>query len=115
MLTVVLVLNGLIGLACLWVAWWLWRLKNQLSRAADNLIAAEKAVYRVLYRAPEHITRGQTGTHRLRRNLAQLEPQLQQIQQLMTLLNVAQAILLRRSIFSQNSGSRRRSAARWFR
>ncbi|MGA7934707.1 MAG: hypothetical protein WCA35_14275, partial [Kovacikia sp.] len=88
MLTLVLILNGLIGLGCLLIAWQLWMLKNRFARAADILISVEKSVHRVLHGAPGYIGRGQSGTHRLRHNLKQLEPQLQRIQQMMTLLSV---------------------------
>jgi hypothetical protein len=112
MLTVVLVINGLIGLVCLFVAWRLWKLKNQLSRAADTLISLERSVHRVLHGAPGYITRGQSSTHRLRHNLKQLERQLQRIQQMMTLLSIGQRLWQRRFISSQRSRPSQRSTAR---
>lgn len=112
MLTVVLVMNGLIGLVCLFVAWRLWRLKNQLSRTADTLISVERSVHRVLHGAPAYITRGQSSTHRLRHKLQQLELQLQRIQQVMALLSVGQMLWQRRFISAQRFRQGKRSPAR---
>ncbi|WP_421657649.1 hypothetical protein [Leptothermofonsia sp. ETS-13] len=90
MLTIVLILNGLIGLGCLLVAWQLWRLKRQLANAADTLTAVERKVHRVLSPAPKYILMGQSGTHHLRKSLEGVEPQLQRIQQIMKLLSLSQ-------------------------
>lgn len=95
MLIFVLVINGLIGLACLFAAWRLWKLKRQLAQAADTLISVEQKVHRVLYPAPRYISMGQSGTANLRQKLASLEPRLQQVQKLLALISFSQ-ILWRR-------------------
>ncbi len=112
MLTVVLVMNGLIGLACLFIAWRLWTLKNQLARTADTLTSVERKVHRVLYRAPEYIHKGKSSTHYLRQNLQNLEPQLQRMQQLMSLLSIGQLLWQRRFMLSQRPKPSRRSTSK---
>ncbi len=108
MLTVVLILNGLIGLGCLLVAWQLWRLKRQLAHTADTLTAVERKVHRVLYPAPKYISMGQSGTHRLRQSLKDKELQLQRIQQMMKLLSLGQIFWRRVFVLSAASKSGRR-------
>jgi hypothetical protein len=105
MVNFVLVANGIIGLVCLLIAWKLWKLKCYLAHAADKLTTAERNVHRVLYPAPEFILRGQSGTSHLRRNLADLEPQIQRIQQLMSLLSMGQLLWQRRLMFTQRPKS----------
>jgi len=112
MLTVVLIINGVIGLACLFIAWRLWTLKNQLAQTADTLTSVERKVHRVLYRAPEYIQRGKSSTHQLRQSLQHLEPQLQRMQQLMSLLSIGQLLWQRRFVLSQRPKSSGRSMSR---
>jgi hypothetical protein len=92
MLNLVLIANGMIGLVCLLVAWKLWQLKCYLAHAADTLASAERSVHRVLHPAPRYILMGQSGTSHLRQNLAGLEPQIQRIQQLMSLLSLGRLV-----------------------
>jgi hypothetical protein len=57
MVTVVITINMLIASGCLYVAWQVWKLRIALSRAADGLIAAERATAQVLSGAPQGIGR----------------------------------------------------------
>jgi len=88
---IVVVLNGLISLLCLYVAWRVWKLRRRIAAAADVIAAAEQRTYAVLHGAPKAIYKGQSGVHRLRGRYQQLELQLQQIQQALTLLGLVKS------------------------
>ncbi len=94
MLTLVLILNALISLACLFVAWKLWNLRRVLGRVADALLAYERSTYRVLHGAPGAIAKAERGTNSARRGYRQLEAkldaQLRQVEQVIRLLRLGQ-------------------------
>jgi hypothetical protein len=92
MTTIVLILNGLIALLCLYVAWQLCRLRSVLANAADALTIAERTTHRVLYNAPEAIGSGQLGSFQLRQRYRLLSLQLQQVQQVLSLLGLGQVV-----------------------
>jgi hypothetical protein len=92
MLTVVVVLNVLISLICLYVAWRVWNLRRALAAAADVLTIAERNTYAVLHGAPNAISNGQVGVQGLRERYQQLEVQLQKVQQVLTLLGLGQSV-----------------------
>ncbi|MDX2215101.1 MAG: hypothetical protein SFY66_17575 [Oculatellaceae cyanobacterium bins.114] len=83
MVTVVVILNSLIGLACLYAAWRVWRLRQALATIADSLIAAERNTHRVLNNAPNAIIKGQLGVYQVR----QQTQQLQKVQQILALVS----------------------------
>lgn len=112
MLTVVLIGNGLIGIACLWVAWQLWHLKATLANVADTLLSVERAVYDVLHPAPGYILKGQAGMHQLRQNYQKLEPQFERLERALALLGVGQLLWRRRSLLLQRPKSTRRTGKR---
>lgn len=99
MLNVVVVLNVLISLLCLYVAWQVWNLRRVLGATADAVLLAERNTYKVLHDAPENILQGQVGVGSARDSYQQLEVQLQKIQQVLTLLSLVQRVwgLSRRS------------------
>ncbi len=97
MVTVVVIINTLISLALLYVAWKVWRLKQWLAKLADKLIAAELSTYTVLHRAPKAIYRGQQNIHDLRRRNQLLELQIKQARQIFSLLAMGQQFWLRYS------------------
>lgn len=99
MLNVVVALNVLISLLCLYVARQVWNLRQVLSSTADAVLLAERNTYKVLHPAPEMISQGQVGVGRARDSYQQLEVQLQKIQQILTLLSLVQTVwgLSRRS------------------
>ncbi|HEY9619912.1 MAG TPA: hypothetical protein V6C78_06070 [Crinalium sp.] len=105
MLIIVLSLNGLIALGCLYGVWRVVKLRRSLSRAADALTTAEQICHRVLHNAPEAIMQGQLGSYELRQYYRQLKPQLRQAQQILALFGMGQAIWRRRSPFRRRSGS----------
>lgn len=92
MLNVVVVLNVLISLLCLYVAWQVWNLRRVLAAAADAVLLAERNTYRILHPAPEAISQGQLGVGGARDSYQQLELQLQKIQQVLTLLSLVQRV-----------------------
>ncbi len=92
MLTLVVVLNGLISLLCLYIAWQVWELRRVLAKVADSVSSAERNTYRVLHNAPKAISQGQLGTRHLRKQYRQLDRQLQQVQQILVLFNLGQKI-----------------------
>lgn len=97
MVMVVVTLNFLIALCCLFAAWRIWRLRRFLAKITATLTAAERSTYAVLYGAPRGIGGGQTGIYQLRRSYQQLQPQLQQLQQILGWVRLGQRAWLRRS------------------
>lgn len=92
MVTTVLILNGLIALVCLYAAWQVCRLRSTLAAIADALTTAERVTHRVLHGAPQAITTGQLGTAQMRQQYRLLTLQLQQVQQVLTLLGMGQLL-----------------------
>lgn len=97
MLTVVLIVNALIALLCLYVAWQVWNLRRVLANVADTLISVERNTYAVLHGAPNAIIKGQRGTRQLRKQYRQLQTQLQRAEQVLGLLSLGQTAWRRRS------------------
>lgn len=97
MLTFVLLFNFLLAALCLITAWQVWRLRRSLARVADALTLAEQKTHRVLQGAPSSIARGQLGIYELRQQVQQLEPQLQQLQRVVGLLQLGQSLWRQRS------------------
>jgi hypothetical protein len=91
MVTVVVVLNLLISLLCLYGAWWVWNLRRSLAAATKVLTDAERSTYAVLHGAPNAISQGQLGSRGLRDRYQQLELQLQQVQKVLGLLGLVQS------------------------
>lgn len=92
MVTVVVILNLLIALLCLYVAWRMWQLRRVLAKATDALIAAEHSTHQVLSDAPEFVLRGQGGVAHLRKQYLRAALQLQKAQQILTLLGLGQFV-----------------------
>ena len=90
--TVVVVLNGLIGLACLLVAWQFWQLKRRLASVTETLMSLQHTIYNIFHPAPGYIYKGQTGIAKLRRNYQQLQPQLQRLEQILGLISLGQTL-----------------------
>jgi hypothetical protein len=106
MLTIVLVINASIALLCILVAWQVWKLRRTLGRAADSIAAAERATHRVLYRAPVAIANGQIGVNSLRQKLRRLEPQWQQVQQVLGLFSLGQTAWRQSNKLAKNRSRR---------
>jgi hypothetical protein len=92
MVTVVLVLNGLLALLCLYVAWQIYCWRSILANVADTLTAAERSTQRVLHSAPPAIATGQVGSAHLRQQYRLLTLQLQQVRQILALLGLGQLV-----------------------
>jgi hypothetical protein len=92
MVTVIVVLNVLISLLCLYAARKVWNLRRVLAASVDAVTLAERNTYALLHGAPKNISQGQLGVHSLRERYQQLEQQLQKVQQVLTLLVLIQRI-----------------------
>ena len=86
MIGVVISLNIAIALFCLSIAWRVWRLSRALAKVADTLLLWEYSTHNTLYQAPESILLGQQRIAQLRRQQAQLQFHLQQVQKILTLI-----------------------------
>lgn len=102
MVIVVVVINLALALMLLYGAWRVRKLQRPVARLADAISRFERSTYKVLHRAPNAISKGQLGIYRLRQKQQQLEPQLQQMRQVLTLLGLGQQIW-RRFVLSQRS------------
>lgn len=105
-LVAVLIANLLLSAVCLFVAWKIWQFRRALSRAADALLSAERVTHRVLYRAPEFLLKGQTGSRGLRSQYRDLQSRLQRLEQVLSLINSG-LLLWRRSTVSSSQTSKR--------
>ncbi len=92
MVTVVIGINLLIAVLCLYAAWQVWKLQKILARAADALTTAERCTYAVLAGAPNAIARGQVSTNRLRQQYRNLELQLLKAQQILALTGLSRFV-----------------------
>jgi hypothetical protein len=95
MLVVVLVVvnNFLFGIACLWIARRIWKFRLKLAKISDQILGIERAVHRVLYPAPGYITKAQMSTSKARDRYAKLGVQYEKIQQILSILSLAQLFL----------------------
>jgi hypothetical protein len=92
MVTVVVVINTLISLVLLYVARRVWKLKQRLGRIADRLTAYERRCHAVLNKAPENIYTSEQNIHNLRQRNQALQMQIQQVQQIISLLLLGRQI-----------------------
>ena len=86
MVTVVVIINLLLALLCLYGASRMWQLRRSFAQAANALIMAEKSTHEVLYGAPQAIMQGQIGAQQVRVRYHQLEPKLSQAQRALIML-----------------------------
>lgn len=91
MVTVV-VINTLIALLLFYVAWQVRQLRPRLTRIADKLIAVERSTQAALQRAPNAMTRGQTGIQKLRQGNEPMQLKIQRVRQVLSLLGIGQQI-----------------------
>ena len=109
MLQIVVGINILISVLCLYVAWRVWTLRRALAITADVVASFERSTYLTLHGAPQAIYNGQLGVRGLRERYQQLDRQLQQVQQVLTVLTLLQGIL--RVGVRQHTASRRSKTA----
>ena len=93
MVAVVVVINVLISLLCLYIAWFLWNLRRALSVAADVVTLFDRDTHNALYGAPQAISQGQLGIRATRGSYQNLEIQLQRVQQVVAFLGLLQRLL----------------------
>ncbi|MBW4519284.1 MAG: hypothetical protein KME16_06230 [Scytolyngbya sp. HA4215-MV1] len=103
LLTVVLIINVLLALICLWVAWKLRQLRRTLARVIDTLLYVEQVIYQVLHSAPDAILKGQSGSYRLQQQYQNLQIQLQRLQQILVLVNLGRTLWARKSVLLRNA------------
>lgn len=92
MLTLVLVINTVIALACWLAVWQVWQLRRRLRKVTNTLDAVEKRTDAIFRGAPKAILKGQTGTRSLQKQYQQLDPQVQRVRQVLQLLSQAQTV-----------------------
>lgn len=86
MVILVVVINTLISLILLCVAWRVWQLKQEIGKIADRFTHYERCSHAVLYTAPEKISAAQQNIYHLRQGNQRLEAQIQQVRQIVSLL-----------------------------
>ena len=86
MVTLVVVINVLISLILLYVAWRVWQLKQKLAFIADQLTIYERNTHAALSNAPKNIYTSQQNIHNLRQGNQGLQVQIQQVRQIVNLL-----------------------------
>jgi len=92
MVILVILINTLISLILLYVAWRVWQLKQQLAYIADRLTAYESCTHAALNKAPENIYLSQDNIYNLRQKNQALQMQIQQVRQIISLLLLGRQI-----------------------
>ncbi|AVH68041.1 hypothetical protein CDG77_16350 [Nostoc sp. 'Peltigera membranacea cyanobiont' 213] len=92
MVILVILVNTLISLILLYVAWRMWQLKQQLAYIADRLTVYEICTHRALNQAPENIYLSQENIYQFRQKNQGLQIQIQQVRQIISLLLQGQQI-----------------------
>ncbi|MEH2349684.1 MAG: hypothetical protein V7K55_17140 [Nostoc sp.] len=92
MVILVILVNTLISLMLLYVAWRIWQLKQQLAYIADRLTVYEICTHTALDKAPENIYLSQENIYQLRQRNQGLQIQIQQVRQIISLLLQGQQI-----------------------
>ncbi|MEB3179742.1 MAG: hypothetical protein VKL59_12005 [Nostocaceae cyanobacterium] len=89
MLAVICLINTLISLILLYLAWRLYHVRQVLAQLADNLSAWEHSTHEVLQVAPENILLGRQSIYQLRqKNRQPPSPQTQILQQIVPILRL---------------------------
>ncbi|MCW5313287.1 hypothetical protein GTQ43_05525 [Nostoc sp. KVJ3] len=86
MVILVIFVNTLISAILLYVAWRVWQLKQQLAYIADRLTLYEICTHAALNKAPENIYLSQKNIYNFRQRNQTLQMQIQQMQQIISLL-----------------------------
>lgn len=93
MVVVVVVINVVISLLCLYVAWYVWNLRRALAIATAVVTRFERDTHNALQGAPHAISLGQLGVRGARGSYQNLESQLQRVQQVVAFLGLVQSLL----------------------
>lgn len=86
MVTVVVVINILISLLLLFIAWHVWNIKQRIAWVADRLTAYEQCSDALLSQAPVNLNISQQNIHNLRQGNQSLQLKIQQVRQIVSLL-----------------------------
>ncbi|MEH1924776.1 hypothetical protein [Nostoc sp.] len=92
MIILVILVNTLISVILLYVAWRVCQLKQQLAYIADRLTAYESCTHTALNKAPENIYLSQQNIYNLRQRNQALQIQIQQVRQIISLLLLGRQI-----------------------
>ncbi|MDZ8184902.1 MAG: hypothetical protein RMX96_08625 [Nostoc sp. ChiSLP02] len=92
MVILVVIINTLVSLILLYVASQVWQLKQRIACIADTLTAYESCVHATLYKAPENIYLSQQNIYNLRQRNQALQIQIQQVQQILSLIVLGRQI-----------------------
>lgn len=92
MVILVVTINTLISLILLYIAWQVWQLKQRLASVADSLTAYEICTHATLHQAPENIYLNQQNIYNLRQKNQALQIQIQQVQQIISLILLGRQI-----------------------
>lgn len=104
MVIFIVVINTLVSLILFYVAWRVWQLKQKMANIANILSVAERRTHAALQVAPPAMSVGQRNIYNLRYGNQPLQIQIQQIQQIFSLLAFGQRVW-RRYFFSLRSKS----------
>jgi len=110
MVLVVCIFNLAIALLCLHFTWQVWQWRRALAQAADVLVNCEISTHETLKGAPEAIRAGQQGTHQLRQQIQSLQPQIQQVNQILSIMGTGLAFVRQRRLAQRTSARRSASA-----
>jgi hypothetical protein len=96
MVVFVVILNVLVGLGCLGVAWATWQVRRKVAKANSGILSVERSVYRILHPAPTAMAKAQRGSQGAREKYAKLEVQTQKMRQIVSLLSFGRVMWVRR-------------------
>jgi hypothetical protein len=92
MVILVILVNTVISVILLYVAWRVRQLKQQLEYIADRLTIYESCTHVALNKAPDNIYLSQENIYNLRQKNQVLQMQIQQVRQIISLLLQGQQI-----------------------
>ncbi|RCJ14737.1 hypothetical protein A6S26_08670 [Nostoc sp. ATCC 43529] len=92
MVILVVTINTFISLILLYIALQVWQLKQRLASVADSLTAYEICTHTTLHQAPENIYLNQQNIYNLRQRNQALQIQIQQVQQIISLILLGRQI-----------------------
>jgi hypothetical protein len=92
MVILVILVNTVISVILLYVAWRVRQLKQQLEYISDRLTIYESCTHAALNKAPDNIYLSQENIYNLRQKNQVLQMQIQQVRQIISLLLLGQQI-----------------------
>lgn len=95
MVTIVVIINTLISIVLLYLAWQLGKLKQRIGCIADEIKAYEIISHRLLYQAPESLTLGQLQIKKIRDKKQVIQLQITQMRRVISVLLLAQRLSVR--------------------